>query len=109
MISLLSPAKINLFLRIISKRSDGYHDIASLFQAIDLYDTLHIALGKEDQLICNNPIIPTDGSNLILKAAALFRAKTGLDVGIQVNLEKRIPIQAGLEEAAAMLLQHCGH
>ena len=98
MLKLLSPAKINLFLKVVSKRDDGYHNLASLFQAIDLCDNLTFQLTdqNQDHLICNDPFIPTDHRNLILKAANLFRQKTKLTFGIQVTLEKRIPHQAGL-------------
>lgn len=96
MLSLASPAKINLFLRIISRRTDGYHDLASLFQTIDLTDTIDFALQDKDELFCNDPTIPIDSSNLIIKAADLFRRKTGLKFGLKVRLHKKIPHQAGL-------------
>lgn len=93
---LASPAKINLFLRILKRRSDGYHELASLFQAIDLCDTLHFSLSCNDKLTCTHPLIPTDNTNLVLKAVELFRCKTNLDFGVTIHLEKVIPIQAGL-------------
>lgn len=96
MIVLKSPAKINLFLRILKRRSDGYHNLASLFQAISLYDTIHFSLSDKDTLTCTDCEIPTDSSNLISKAAHLFRSKTGLKFGLNAHLEKRIPHQAGL-------------
>lgn len=93
---LLSPAKINLFLRILRRRPDGYHELASLFQAIDLCDTLHFSFSNADQLTCTDGSIPTDKSNLVLKAVDLFRLKTHLDFRVNVHLEKTIPAQAGL-------------
>lgn len=96
MLTLISPAKINLFLQIVRRRLDGYHDLASLFQAITLHDTIHFALSDHDELSCDKPGIPTDSSNLILKAANLFRRKTGLKFGLKIHLEKRIPHEAGL-------------
>ncbi len=95
---LISPAKINVFLRVFGRRSDGYHDLASLFQAIDLCDLLDIQLSNDgvDRLSCDQPSVPNDASNLIIKAANLFRRKTKLAFGLTVHLEKRIPIQAGL-------------
>lgn len=92
---LFSPAKLNLFFRVLKKRPDGYHEIESLYQAIDLGDYLTFSIGKE-QLTCTDPTLPCDQSNLILKAANLFRKKSGLEFGLQVHLEKNIPIQAGL-------------
>ncbi len=96
MLTLHSPAKINLFLRIIGRSPDGYHELASLFQAIDLLETIQFSLADDDTLTCTDPSIPTDGSNLILKAAHLFRKKSGLAFGLKVHLEKNIPHQAGL-------------
>jgi 4-diphosphocytidyl-2-C-methyl-D-erythritol kinase len=95
-LTLNSPAKINLFLQILSRRADGYHELASLFQAIDLMDTLHFSLADDDRLTCTDPLLPRDDSNLILKAAALFRRKASLKFGLHVFVEKRIPQQAGL-------------
>lgn len=96
MLTLRSPAKINLFLRVLRRRSDGYHDLASLFQAISLYDTIHFTFADRDELSCSRQDIPTDSSNLILKAADLFRRKTGLKFNLKVHLEKHIPQEAGL-------------
>lgn len=96
MLVLKSPAKINLFLRILKKRSDGYHELASLFQAINLMDTIHFELADKDHFTCNDPKIPADDANLVLKAVSLFRRKTGLKFGLASILEKNIPHQAGL-------------
>ncbi len=97
MLSLFSPAKINLFLRVVSKRPDGYHNLSSLFQTIDLGDTLNFTLSTtDDHLTCNTPKVPIDASNLILKATSLFRHKTGLNSSFNIHLEKNIPMQAGL-------------
>lgn len=96
MLTLFSPAKINLFLRILSKRPDGYHNLSSLFQTISLGDTLSIEPSNEVRLTCTSSDLPTDQSNLILKATALFRKKTGLNAFFKMHLEKRIPTQAGL-------------
>ena len=95
-LTLFSPAKVNLFLRIVGPRPDGYHDLASLFQTISLGDTLRFTLASHDHLTCTDPTIPVDGRNLVLKAADLFRKKTGLHFGVSVHLEKNIPSQAGL-------------
>jgi len=97
MLTLFSPAKLNLFFRVIQKRPDGFHEIASLFQAIDLGDTLSIQLADgEDHLTCTDPSLPTDKTNLILRAADLFREKTGLSNHFAFKLEKNIPKEAGL-------------
>ncbi|BBI16513.1 4-(cytidine 5'-diphospho)-2-C-methyl-D-erythritol kinase [Neochlamydia sp. S13] len=96
MLTLLAPAKINLFLRVLNRRSDGYHNLASLIQTINLHDTLHFALGSQDVLMCEHPSLPKDSSNLITAATHLFRKKTGLNFGLKVVLEKNIPMQSGL-------------
>lgn len=93
---LKSPAKLNLFFRVLKKRSDGFHEIASLYQAISICDTLRISKSREDRLICNHPQVPLDTSNLILRAARLFREKTNIKQNFSFELEKNIPIQAGL-------------
>src|SRR3984957_3204907 len=91
-----SPAKLNLFLRVLGKRADGYHELASLFQAVDLSDTLELCLAGADRFTCNDPALPTDGSNLVIKALDLFRRKTGVVFPVAIHLEKRIPLQSGL-------------
>lgn len=96
MLTLHSPAKINLFLKIVHRRPDGYHELASLFQALSLRDEIHYTLHSSDQLSCSDPSLPTDSSNLILKAVNLFRQKTGLLFNVKVHLEKKIPYEAGL-------------
>lgn len=96
MLTLDSPAKINLFLRILHKRSDNYHELASLFQAIALHDTIAFTFSSSDRLTTTDHALPTDHTNLILKAAHLFRKKTGLKFGLKAHLTKRIPHQAGL-------------
>lgn len=96
LLTLQSPAKINLFLRILGKRSDGYHELASLFQAIDLCDTIEMCFANHDRFTCTDPNLPLDSSNLVQKAIQLFRKKTGLSAPLQVHLIKRIPKEAGL-------------
>jgi len=96
MLRLFSPAKINLFLRIVSKRSDGYHDLSSIFQTVSLGDVLEIERDANEELTCTDPSLPIDASNLVLKATALFRRKTGMTQRFKMHLVKRIPTQAGL-------------
>lgn len=109
-LSLFSPCKINLFLRIIRKRPDGFHDLASLFQAVGFGDTLHLSLksgddGGEDDadvFTCNMDGVPTDSTNLVLRALELMRQKTGReDVHFVADLVKRVPAQAGLGGGSA--------
>ncbi|KIC71855.1 4-diphosphocytidyl-2-C-methyl-D-erythritol kinase [Candidatus Protochlamydia amoebophila] len=95
-IRLFSPAKINLFLKVIGKRADGYHELSSLFQTISAGDILTFQRQTVDTLTCSDPYLPTDDSNLVLKAMRLFRSKTGLDLHLRIHLDKRLPSQAGL-------------
>ena len=94
-LSLFSPAKINLFLYILSKREDGYHEIATLMQSVSLGDLLHITLSDEDQITSTSREMPHDASNLVCRAIEHFRLKTGLLFPLTVHVEKQIPIGGG--------------
>lgn len=98
-LSLFSPCKINVFLRITSKRPDGFHDLASLFHVISLGDKIKFSLSpskSKDRLSTNVPGIPLDERNLIIKALNLYRKKTGSDKFFWVHVDKRVPTGAGL-------------
>ncbi|MFQ5353493.1 MAG: 4-(cytidine 5'-diphospho)-2-C-methyl-D-erythritol kinase [Thermodesulfobacteriota bacterium] len=99
-VKVLCPAKVNLFLRILKKRSDGYHDIYSLLHSISLYDELALSIGGATAgivLEADSELIPTDSRNLAYRAADLFLKRTGLrDKSIHINLKKMIPVGAGL-------------
>ena len=95
-LALFSPAKLNLFFAILGKRPDAYHEIFSLNQTISLGDTLRVELADTDLLTCNDPKIPVGPSNLIWRAAALFREKTGFWQPLRIHLDKHIPVEAGL-------------
>lgn len=96
MLTLFSPAKINFFLRILKKRSDGYHELASLFQTINLGDILSFSLASEDRFTSSETALSWEPSNLIYQALALFRKKSGWAQKVQIHLEKKIPLQAGM-------------
>lgn len=104
-LSLFSPCKINLFLRIIRKREDGYHDLASLFQAVGFGDTLELTPLEEgttqDEFDCNMEGVPVDDTNLVLRALKLMREKTETDQYFKANLIKQVPAQAGLGGGSA--------
>lgn len=98
-VSLFSPAKINLSLAITGRRADGFHDLVSVVAPLALGDTLHAetTTGRgETALTCDDPALATDETNLVRKAAGLFRAATGWEGGVRFRLEKRIPTGAGL-------------
>jgi 4-diphosphocytidyl-2-C-methyl-D-erythritol kinase len=108
-ISLSAPAKINLSLRILGKRPDGFHELESLMAPVNLADQIEIAhgAGGEITFLCNDPELPLGADNLCVKAAEAFREATGLDHGISITLLKRIPHGAGLgggsSDAASVL------
>lgn len=94
-----APAKINLHLEVLGLRPDGFHELAMVMQMLDLADQLRLRPTADGQisLTCNRADLPTDGSNLIVKAAELLKARLGLpELGASIELEKRIPIGAGL-------------
>lgn len=106
-----TPAKVNLFLQVLRRRPDGYHDINSLFQAVTLFDTLKFSVTASDGVTIRlQPGIelPVDKSNLITRAYHLIRERFGLSRGLQVVLRKMIPVSAGLgggsADAAAVIL-----
>jgi 4-diphosphocytidyl-2-C-methyl-D-erythritol kinase len=104
-----APAKVNLYLEVLAKRSDGYHEIATLMVAVSLYDTL---VFKEEnsgdlRLRCDHPGLSTGSENLVLRAARLLRQHSSCQRGAAITLTKRIPLAAGLAggstDAAATL------
>lgn len=96
-IEILAPAKINLFLQVLNKRSDGYHNINSLFQAVTLFDKIVFAGTEEPEcrIKFTGNSQPLE-NNLIAKAYELLKSRFSLTGGIDVTLEKKIPIAAGL-------------
>lgn len=96
MLHVKSPAKINLFLKVLKKRTDGYHDLVSIFQTIDLFDFLSIQISDKDLFVCNDPDLCCDRSNLIWKAVDLFNEKNNSNLKFAITLKKNIPKEAGL-------------
>ena len=95
------PAKINLNLKIVNKRDDGFHNIDSVMQTISLYDYLTISVSDSSEieilLSGNNDNIPYDERNLVYKAVALFLKSTNISSKkIEIYIDKNIPIAAGL-------------
>ncbi|MGB7565905.1 MAG: 4-(cytidine 5'-diphospho)-2-C-methyl-D-erythritol kinase [Prochlorococcaceae cyanobacterium] len=98
-LSVLAPAKINLHLEVLGLRPDRFHELAMVMQTIDLADTLELTHRDDAQirLHCDRDDLPSDGSNLIVKAAEGLRRHCGRsDLGADLRLRKRIPIGAGL-------------
>jgi 4-diphosphocytidyl-2-C-methyl-D-erythritol kinase len=108
-----APAKINLFLHVLGRRNDGYHELQTLMCCVGLHDTLSLQMGGDQCTItCDQPDIPCDETNLALKAALIFnrtlKAETEIDpLNLSIHLAKRIPAGAGLgggsSDAAAIL------
>jgi 4-diphosphocytidyl-2-C-methyl-D-erythritol kinase len=88
-------AKINLSLEILGRRRDGYHDVLTILQTIDLYDTLTFEPAGELTLTCSVPELAGE-KNLVLRAARLLQRATGREDGADIHLEKGIPVAAGL-------------
>ena len=105
----LSPAKINLFLKVLRKRDDGYHDIVSVMQPISLYDEILMEMENGGGIIvsCDNANVPCDRTNLAYRAAAEFFRTTGINRRLSITIKKNIPVAAGLgggsSNAAAVL------
>ncbi|MEW6530712.1 MAG: 4-(cytidine 5'-diphospho)-2-C-methyl-D-erythritol kinase [Thermodesulfobacteriota bacterium] len=104
-----TPAKINLFLRVLKRREDGYHELETLFQAIDLWDELIIskAVSGSHLKVCGHPDLETS-DNLVLRAIGWLEKRTEARYAVQIQLKKGIPVAAGLgggsSDAAATLL-----
>ncbi|MBB5350647.1 4-diphosphocytidyl-2-C-methyl-D-erythritol kinase [Haloferula luteola] len=103
-----APAKLNLSLRVVRRRDDGFHEIDSVMVRLEgLADRISLEPSEEDAFVCEAPGVPTDGSNLVLRARDLFREETGMRQPLAIRLEKRVPHGAGLgggsSDAAAVL------
>lgn len=107
MITLIANAKINLFLDIINRRPDGYHNLNTVMQSVDLSDILTIELSDKITVECSDPSVPQNEGNICYNAADSFYALLGKQGGAEIKIEKRIPHDAGLgggsADAAALL------
>ena len=109
----LAPAKLNLYLKVLRKRADGYHDIETLFERIDIFDKIIVSSAKDGiNIKCDNPSVPTEKGSLCYRAAELmkekFSARGGKAAsGVAIEIEKHIPVAAGLgggsSDAASIL------
>jgi 4-diphosphocytidyl-2-C-methyl-D-erythritol kinase len=96
--AVLSPAKVNLLLKVVSKRPDGYHNLVSLVDLISLFDVLHIRTIKENRVVVNDikGLVPGGPENTIYRAAMLMKETFGIRTGVEIAVEKNIPLGAGL-------------
>ncbi len=108
-VEVLAPAKLNLFLEVLGRRPDGYHEIESLMVAVSLYDSLTFTddPSGEISLRCNEPALPVGSDNTVVMAAVRLKQSVGSLRGVRIVLDKAIPIQSGLaggsSDAAATL------
>lgn len=106
----LAPAKVNLSLRVLRRRDDGFHDIETLMAPISIFDTLDIERHSSGglQFTCSDAALPTGDENLAVRAARLFCGKSGFEPHVRIALKKEIPHGAGLgggsSDAATVLL-----
>jgi 4-diphosphocytidyl-2-C-methyl-D-erythritol kinase len=108
-VKLPAPAKVNLFLAVTGRRPDGYHDLVSVAAPLALGDTVSVEPAPSGfSVACDDPQVPTDGSNLVIRAAEAFAAAASWRGGARFLVEKRIPFGAGLggasSDAATVLL-----
>ncbi|MDT0633178.1 4-(cytidine 5'-diphospho)-2-C-methyl-D-erythritol kinase, partial [Rubrivirga litoralis] len=102
-----APAKLNLGLHVLRRRADGFHDLETVFLPIGWADTLAAAPASDLALTTTDPALPTDGRNLVVRAARALAAWGGVEAGARLHLDKRVPYGAGLgggsSDAAAAL------
>jgi len=92
-----SPCKVNLLLNILGKRTDGFHELETVMQPVNFYDELAFERGgKGVRLLCSEKNLPTDSKNLVHRAATAFLSAAKISDGINIHLEKKIPLAAGL-------------
>lgn len=106
-----APGKVNLSLRVGSRRADGYHPLATVFQAVSLYEDVVASAADDLRVSVSGPqaeLVPTDESNLALRAARALAERTGIDEGVHLHLHKGVPVAGGMAggsaDAAAALL-----
>jgi 4-diphosphocytidyl-2-C-methyl-D-erythritol kinase len=106
-----SYAKVNLGLEVLGLRDDGYHELRTLFQTIDLHDDVvlrPLGPGEGVRVSCDHPLVPADESNLAARAAFDLQRYAGIDRGVSIHIRKRIPVGGGLgggsSNAAAVLV-----
>lgn len=98
------PAKINLELRVGPARDDGYHEIATVYQAVGLYDTVTVVPSPRWTVEVHGPqadLVPTDGSNLALAAARLLAESAGVEERVAISIDKQIPVAGGMAGGSA--------
>jgi len=108
-LTITAPAKINLWLEILAKRRDGYHELSSLMLPIAVYDEIELEpKGQDITIVCDHPEVPENETNLAWRAAQAYLLRIRRRIGLRIRLQKNIPVGAGLgggsADAAAVLL-----
>jgi 4-diphosphocytidyl-2-C-methyl-D-erythritol kinase len=97
-----SPCKVNLLLNILGRRTDGFHELETVMQPVNICDELVFErAGSGLQLICNNPGLPVDSKNLVHRAATAFLAAAKISEGIRIHLQKNLPLAGGIGGGSA--------
>ncbi len=105
-----APAKINLCLHVLGRLPNGYHELAMAMQRVDLFDAITISLSKQRgiRVQCSGLELPDDGENIAARAAQLLLDEVACEIGVEIKIEKNIPVAAGLgggsSDAATVLL-----
>jgi 4-diphosphocytidyl-2-C-methyl-D-erythritol kinase len=97
-----SPCKVNLILNILGKRADGFHELETVMQPVNLCDEMTFErAGATLQLTCSHPELPTDGQNLVHRAATAFLAAAKISDGVKIHLHKKLPLAGGIGGGSA--------
>ena len=102
-ITIKTYGKVNLYLEVIRKREDGYHELQMVMQSISLYDRVSVKEMENDQILIytNSPYIPKDDGNIAVQAAKLIKEEFGIEKGVEITIDKKIPVAAGLAGGSA--------
>ena len=103
-VSLRSYAKLNLFLKVLRKRPDNFHDLETIFERINLYDNIRLVSNSTGprgragkiKIICDHPQVPKGPKNLVYKVARMLQSRYGIKKGVTIHIKKNIPVAAGL-------------
>ena len=97
-----SPCKVNLILNILGRRADGFHELETVMQPVNLCDELAFArAGTTLQLTCSHPELPCDAKNLVYRAATAFLAAANISEGVKIHLQKNLPLAGGIGGGSA--------
>jgi 4-diphosphocytidyl-2-C-methyl-D-erythritol kinase len=98
----LSPCKVNLILNILGKRADGFHELETIMQTVNVCDVMSFErAGASLQLTCSNPELPCDAKNLVHRAATAFFAAANITDGVRIHLQKNLPLAGGIGGGSA--------